>query len=237
MGPSSAEKAVINIQDEYRYERKFDISDGLAPGEAESIIKIHPAIFSEIFYSRFVNSIYLDTNSMGNYFDNVYGFADRKKIRLRWYGSLFGKIDKPTLEIKIKKGFVGKKKSYPIHGFVLDSDFNIGTFLSAALESGIPDFLKQDLHFFNPVLLNRYSRKYFLSANKKYRITLDTNLSFYKIKRHNNSFLSSIQSKSKIVIELKYESRHDNNADRIINSFPFRVTRNSKYVNGIKNLY
>ena len=40
--------------DNYRYERKFFISE-LTRQEVESIIRINPVMFSEIYHERFVN--------------------------------------------------------------------------------------------------------------------------------------------------------------------------------------
>ena len=41
------------------------------------------------------------------------------------------------------------------------------------------------------VLLNRYTRKYFISNNKKFRLTLDSAVSYYKTKKINNNFLTN----------------------------------------------
>ena len=78
----------------YRYERKFFISN-LTKYEIESLIKLHPALFSEIYFPRFVNNLYFDSLNMKNYFDTIDGLGDRMKIRIRWYGSLFQDIEKP----------------------------------------------------------------------------------------------------------------------------------------------
>ncbi|MDI6769242.1 MAG: hypothetical protein QMD04_06155 [Anaerolineales bacterium] len=39
------------------------------------------------------------------------------------------------------------------------------------------------------------------------------------------------------MVELKYENEQEPQADRVAGFFPFRVTRNSKYVQGIKRVY
>ena len=54
--------------------------------------------------------------------------------------------------------------------------------------SGIENEIdKLGLESFSPVLLNGYKRKYFLSADKVYRITIDTEQIFYGIGKTNNS--------------------------------------------------
>ena len=39
-----------------------------------------------------------------------------------------------------------------------------------------------------------------------------------------------------VIVELKYDTEHDEYANRISASFPFRLSKNSKYVNGIDQL-
>ena len=107
----------------FRYERKFCISE-INSQEVESIVNLHPAMFSEIFHKRSVNNIYFDSPELNNYFDNIDGNSRRIKIRIRWYGKLFGEIEKPILEIKIKNGLLGRKSHYPLHPIILDSHFN-----------------------------------------------------------------------------------------------------------------
>ena len=79
------------MENNYRFEKKFFISE-LTKQEIESIIKLHPAIFSEIYYERFVNNIYLDSFDLQNYFDNIIGTFKRQKVRIRWYGDLLAEL-------------------------------------------------------------------------------------------------------------------------------------------------
>ena len=86
-----------------------------------------------------------------------------------------------------------------------------------------------------PVLLNRYHRKYFLSKNKKFRITVDShqkiaapccpialkNLSI-------NAFMT--------IVELKYDCKWDPQASQIINGLSGRISKNSKYIDGVEFL-
>ena len=58
-----------------------------------------------------------------------------------------------------------------------------------------------------PIMSNSYKRKYFLSADKKFRLTLDTD---QKFKKFNNSFISKdCFNLDSIVVEIKYESDSD----------------------------
>ena len=94
----------IELPDNYRYERKFLISD-LNHNEIRAIIKQHPAMFHQVFYKRNVNNIYFDTADFSSYIDNVEGVTNRQKVRIRWHGDLFGVIKNPELEVKYKKAF------------------------------------------------------------------------------------------------------------------------------------
>lgn len=219
---------------DYRYERKFLLSS-LTLQEIEAIVNLHPAMFSEIFHSRYVNNIYFDSIAMKNYFDNVDGLAGRMKVRIRWYGDLFGNIEEPVLEFKIKQGSVGRKESFPLKGFSVDEHLELECLGDVLESSDIPESLRLNLGEMEALLLNRYRRKYFLSWDKKYRITLDSDLTYCPIV--NTSFLHRYVDKTTVVLELKYGPENDRHADEVSSYFPFRMTRSSKYVNGINLAY
>ena len=220
----------------YRYERKFFVQD-LDKFEIESIIRSHPGNFHEIFHERRIVNIYFDTHDLRNYFDNVDGNVDRKKIRIRWYGKLFGYIDKPKLELKIKKGLLGRKEIYGLCPFRLDLNFNIEKTTSIIKNTDIPESINEMFKSLNPVLLNSYSRKYYQSSDKRYRLTIDTDQVFYKIGILYNTFLCKAYDNINVILELKYNKDDDCGAEYISNHFPFRLTKSSKYVTGIDKLY
>mgnify|MGYP001270819238 CR=1 FL=1 len=219
-----------------RYERKFFISD-MSTSEVESTIKIHPSIFSSIFHSRFINNIYFDSYDLSSYYDNVEGSERRVKVRLRWYGELFGKIEKPTLEFKIKNGILGKKISCKLPSFEFKRGFDLDMLRPIILKSKISDICKIELNDKIPTLVNRYSRKYFISDDNRFRITLDNNQSFYQVGPKNNYFLKKVDDKSNTILEIKYSINDDDKANRISNFFPFRLSKSSKYVTGIEKVY
>ena len=219
----------------WRYERKFVVSE-LTKQEIEFIIKLHPAMFSEIYQQRFVNNIYFDTFKMNNYFDNIDGSKSRMKIRIRWYGDLFGTIEKPVLEFKIKDGLLGGKVSFPLIPFLVDARFQRETIANIVKSSDIPGNIKLEVLSLEPSLLNRYCRKYYQSADSSYRITIDSEMVFYQVNAHYNSFLHKSVDEVHTVLELKYNHDKDDDAERISNYFPFRMTKNSKYVHGLERL-
>jgi len=171
---------------------------------------------------------------MKSYFDSVDGLWNRMKIRIRWYGDLFGDIEKPVLEIKIKNGLLNMKNSFRLKPFSIGEFFEVNSIVDVIKISDIPENLKLEMISLEPVLLNRYKRKYVQSSDGNYRITVDTNMIFYDINSHNNLFLNKTVDYSNTVVELKYNYSNDDCAEHIVKYFPFRLTKSSKYVTGIE---
>ncbi len=220
--------------DTYRYERKYTV-EKLLDFQVENIIKFHPALFSEIFNERYINNVYFDTERFDFYYDNVNGKDNRIKFRIRWYGDLFGEIKKPILELKIKKGVVGTKRSFFLKPFYFDNNFNVNNFIEIINKSDLPDEVKLKISNLKPTLINRYKRKYFRDASGDYRITTDKEISYFSVA---NRYISNpVIDTNKIVVELKYDYQVNDEAQAIGTNLPFRLTKNSKYVTGIEKFY
>jgi SPX domain protein involved in polyphosphate accumulation len=234
---ATAEKMVFDLLNPHtwRYERKFIVSE-LDKYEIESLVKLHPALFSEIHHERTVNNIYFDSIAMTNYLDNLGGKSQRVKVRIRWYGGLLGAINKPVLEIKTKKGHVGAKISFPLEPLAINESLTIDTMREILKKAEIPDALKVRLLDLKFSLLNCYRRKYFQSADKKFRITIDSDLRFLRLSPMGNTFSQMVIDHTNTILELKYGKEFDDYADRITNYFPFRMTKSSKYVAGVELL-
>tara|TARA_B100000524_G_C23652169_1_gene370513 strand:- start:2517 stop:3275 length:759 start_codon:yes stop_codon:yes gene_type:complete len=220
----------------YRYERKFTVPDKFSLRAIEQFIKRNKALFREVFHLRQVNNIYFDTIAYNHYIDNVLGVSDRNKIRIRWYGDTLGEIKKPVLEIKTKKGLVGDKWSYKLKPFVLDNNFDNDMAQNIFNASELPLPILESVQMVSPTLLNSYERKYFLSANKKFRVTLDYKLLYYKIDKRFNNFNFMPTTDANKIVELKYGLSDDKMANTISTQFPFRLNKNSKYINGINTI-
>ncbi|MBL7072859.1 MAG: VTC domain-containing protein [Candidatus Omnitrophica bacterium] len=219
----------------FRYERKFFI-ESLNESEIEALILAHPALFREIYYRRRVNNIYFDTFSHAHYFDNIDGADKRLKVRLRWYGNTFGEIKKPALEVKLKHNLHVGKLIYPITPFILNEKFSLDKIQKTFKEAALPEALKMHLAGLKFSLLNGYSRKYFLSADRNYRVTVDTQMEAYKILSSGNTFLSRDIDRINVILELKYNKAQDEHVDKITNFFPLRITRSSKYVDAMAKI-
>lgn len=218
----------------FRYERKFKV-EGLTKSGFEAMLKTLPQHFSEIYYERFVNNIYLDTPSFKNYRENVDGDRFRKKIRIRWYGDLHGEAEDPILEFKEKNGLLGTKRSYKLKNFRLGIRALNTNLEDLFMKSNLPESVLEELKGYSSALINRYKRKYFQSQFDEYRITLDSNLSYFRVSNISNNLYAK-KDTIELIVELKYDREHDSGAAKIANLFPFRLTKMSKYVRGIDTI-
>ena len=223
----------VNLQKDFRYEKKFIIQD-LEPSEIYHLIKHNSAMFSEIFYSRRINNIYFDSINFKNYHEHLNGISQRIKIRVRWFGKTFGLIENPILEFKMKDGYLGEKRRFKLKPFILDKKICFKSLQKDIFEkSNLPAEIIEIIKMSKPTLLNSYKRKYFASVNKKIVITTDKDLIFYKIKENHNNFIEKILDKNLQILELKYSAENDDEASKITQEFPFRITAISKYIQGI----
>jgi hypothetical protein len=213
-----------------RYERKFVIEHSGAH-EVLALVRRHPAAFHEAYPPRIVNNVYLDSPGLASYCDHVDGAMSRTKTRVRWYGSPGSQIPTASLERKFKRGLVSGKITEPLPAFCMN-----GAGVRAELEKAfagalLPELLKLDLARLGPSLFNRYHRRYFISADGRFRLTIDSDLQFGMQRRE--SAVSGLRSLPLVVIELKFGTEQLDGASSITNALPFRMVRCSKYVLGI----
>jgi len=216
-----------------RYERKFTIANSnkatvLAP------IKKHQAFFREIYHPRQITNIYLDTTQYQFYKDNEIGIANRKKVRIRWYGNVFGAIQNPKLEYKLKVGLAGNKKIYDLPDFEVEKGFTKKILQGLFDKANLPEEVQNELRQLCPTLLNTYQRSYYQSADKHFRLTLDEDLTYYQINFGANHFLRKAKEQLGLVVELKYAPDQEKLASRVATELPYRLDKKSKYVSGIE---
>ncbi|MBN2772027.1 MAG: VTC domain-containing protein [Spirochaetes bacterium] len=212
-----------------RYERKIPLGS-YKIRDIQGLIKYNSARFCEIFHQRRVNSIYFDDMERSCYISNLNGEDIRFKYRLRWYGEMYGLI-KPVFEIKVKNGLSGDKRTYELDSFYLEEDSNGSKILNQINFDKLPRDVFCKIQLMRPVLMVTYLRRYYISYDKKFRLTTDSEIRHAKIPHIVSKLKFNLESDD--LIEIKYEIKNDNLADKIINEFPFRVDKNSKYANGI----
>lgn len=223
----------IKSKNNFRYERKFT-TNLLSISQIEYIIKTHSSFFKEIYYPRRINNIYFDTNNLDFYYQNLEGYRERKKVRIRWYGDTFSRVTNPILEIKFRNGLVGNKWHFHLKPFSFNK-FNNLMFKELISSSKVPKAIIELTSSLRPTLLNSYKRTYFQSQNKKFRLTLDNSLT-YKNLNKGFTFVSNrmYEKKGEIILELKYGLEDDPQSNRISSQFPFRISKSSKYCDGIQ---
>ena len=101
----------------------------------------------------------------------------------------------------------------------------------------LQEICQRELILMEPTLINRYTRKYFLSANGQFRMTLDNGIQYFRPDLPYPSFLEYGFNDPSLILELKYNEELDNEAEAITNKFPFRMTKSSKYVTGLIKLF
>jgi len=218
-----------------RYERKF-VTDRLTVPEVLAIVRRHPAAFREVYPARRVNNLYLDSHDLRDFYDHINGVGHRKKTRIRWYGTPVGLINAPTLEQKLKRGLVSGKVSHrlppvPVNGHVSRAD------LEDVLDSAsLPGLTRSSLRHLQPSLVNSYWRHYFLSADRRFRLTVDSNLEFSAVHQSDGNGAGLCISARTLVVELKFSLDEADGADYITNALPLRLARCSKYILGINSL-
>ncbi|MEZ4828221.1 MAG: polyphosphate polymerase domain-containing protein [Bacteroidia bacterium] len=205
-----------------RFERKYRVS-GKTLSALQQMIKFHPAGFRVHHPVRQVNNIYFDTPALSALNQNVYGVRERKKFRLRWYGDDPATIHKARLEVKIKESELGRKDIFDFPDTHLSSltaitaDVNRLLYPQARLE---------------PVLLSSYCRAYYISADRKFRLTIDYDMRYHSL-RLSPSFHGYYVNDPQLVIEIKYNEADDKAVEFITQHIPFRQEKHSKYVSGV----
>lgn len=222
-------------EDVYRYERKF-LLDELDVKSLEMMIQMHPAFFRELYPQRSNNNIYYDTPGFDFYRHNVEGYANRLKVRIRWYGDLWGRIEKPVLEFKVKNGLVGRKPTFKLKPFDISPDLSGDDLVRFLDDPAVPEGVRVELLGLKPALINRYRRKYFLSADGRFRLTLDTFPEFFVVPPFRNAIKKSVLFPERLIMEIKFIQKAERDIDQITRYFPFRMTKSSKYVDGVDSL-
>ncbi|MGB0583213.1 MAG: polyphosphate polymerase domain-containing protein [Limisphaerales bacterium] len=219
----------------YRYEYKYALPTELL-SEFQCFLKLHPELFREIYHPRDVNSIYLETEEFKKFNEHVEGTQHREKYRIRWYGDLTGRVEKPILEVKVKHNQMNDKRRYELQPFELTEE-KPWSAVEPALKTIEPGKLDREIALAQrPVTLVRYHRRYYLSNDRKARITIDTDLQWYSAGIAGQR-LKKEGAPPHVVIELKYDHDHAVDAGRVSSLLPPRHQRHSKYLSAVRAIY
>jgi hypothetical protein len=209
-----------------RFERKYRIED-VDLNIVRQSIRMHPAGFRLLYPDRVVNNVYFDYPDFSGYKLNLMGIGLRRKHRLRWYGADLTDLSKVQLEIKQRENELGSKQVVKLEKVDWQE-------VPRIFEKHLPE--KPCLR---PALINSYLRTYWGARNGKFRITLDRQQTFLPLMSRQlpaKEWLAAArfpQRDPAYILEVKYNEEFDQEAQEILQSIPFRQSRNSKYINGL----
>ena len=202
-----------------RHEKKYRIENASAREVVQTILD-HQASFRTAFPDRYINSIYFDSADLTSFQQNQDGISKRIKYRIRWYGKDLTQAKDPNLEIKIRDNQFGKKEIISLPDFDLtDADE-----LEKIAKEHIPAALI-------PKVITRYQRAYYLSHNEILRATIDKDIAYYGFDKYSYKKTASLDSA--IVLELKCDKEELDYLTEASQQIPFRMAKNSKYVNAV----
>ncbi len=196
-------------------------------------LRLHPSAFVRPFPDRRVNNVYFDTWDCRAFSDNLEGSSVRAKVRYRWYGEA-AMPDAGALEIKRKRNFFGWKLRYEVAG----TPGRPGAGWKEIRHTMLANLAADGRRWLEdnplPVLINRYRRRYFESADGMIRATADTALGIWdqrfdpRPSYHRRANLPAV-----LVVEFKFARRDRDLASDVLRSIPLRVSRFSKYASGL----
>lgn len=241
-----------NSLPQLRYERKYLIPSH-CPEYLETLVMMHPFFFKQIYHPRIINNIYFDNHTLDSYFANLDGLGDRHKYRVRWYSpvvkegniktTLTTNTSSPHFEIKhragdsIRKFLFSSGTAYQaIHQLLPVEIRNLFALESSINENDLSGqshgVSLSHVKTLKPIIFNSYERKYFLSHNKKVRVTIDSQVKFLEI-RNGTINWTRVWLLPATILEIKGELADDSLIAECAKYLPLPLTKSSKYVLGV----
>ena len=218
-----------------RYEFKVPCKAYLLP-QVEAWVRLHPAHWRVTYPPRQVNNVYFDFLDQQNLNDNLSGVSSRRKLRLRWYGTDVERVTGGHFELKCKEGLVGWKENVPCDLAFSLRDSAWVTLLQH-IRRAVPERVRYWLEQAPvPTLINHYWRSYYETPDGVLRLTVDTRLRALPQQLAVAPDLSSpVANDGMLIIELKspVNPAAYRRLREVLKSFPLRVERYSKYVQGM----
>ena len=186
--------------------------------------------------STVVRSIYLDDERLSGYHESVDGTGTRRKVRLRWYndddreGRFFFEVKKREFDLVIKERVA--LQSRVALGELTYRE--IARNLDATLSPRHRENLSRQQ---SPILLCEYRRQYFEGADRRQRVTVDSDLKWYcQSGRDRLSRRFGVELSHLVVVELKTPPGSTLGALRHLRPLRLAPSRSSKYVVGCQQL-
>ena len=227
----------IVIPKDTRIEVKFVAPEVVYPNVLAWLLS-RQVMFRKSYPDRWVNNVYFDSYDLQAYEGNLSGISQRIKVRYRWYG-LSAAPDVGTLEVKMRRNNFGWKKHFIVEQAPYFDNArwdDIRNLISEQVCKEGETWLQENPQ---PVLINRYHRCYFESNDKAIRATIDCKQAVWDQRYHSRpNFTRRAHSLPRMmVLELKFPREIREQITQFVNTCPIRMSRNSKYVNGVRSLY
>ena len=162
----------------------------------------------EIYPKRKISSLYFDNSKKQSHVDSEEGTLPRKKIRVRTYPN------DENIRYYLEKKISSPEGKYKSSKRISDTYYN---------KMIVRGFFDKMYGILTPLLHVEYLREYYKLKN--FRITIDEKICYKIFKK------KIVKKDSNSIAEIKFTNKE--NEDKIINSFTNKITRFSKYSNGI----
>jgi len=220
------------VPEDSRYEIKF-VGRASEHRRLQGWLRTNDAGFRTAYPDRIVNNIYFDGYDYDAYGQNLSGASQRTKLRYRWYGKSLTP-DSGELELKCKRNHFGWKLRTPIEEPPYQPGDTWSQVRRRMMRQAGPEG-RQWLgdHPF-PVLINRYLREYYVSADEDIRATIDIGMAVYDQRyKPAPNLTRRANIAPTMVVEFKFAREDRSRAGNVIQGIPIRVSRHSKYMIGV----
>ena len=207
-----------------RFEKKLVCPSSISKN-LEMLIHNIPFL-NKKYNDRYINSIYFDTLDYNLAKYNLEGISNRFKLRIRSYD----KSNNFNYEVKLKKDHYVRKIIFGSNHKKNEIDLNsLFSLQNKEIVSSKNKFLLNNLSFnhYRPCLNVKYLRSYYLYKDTV-RLTFDQNINYKLFDTFNNV------SDNNVIFEMKFDVYNQKIARELLEKLNISVTRNSKYIMGLK---
>ncbi len=208
----------------------------------ESMFFLKEFGFQQAFRPRQVSSIYYDGLALHNYWDNIEGYSERRKYRIRWYDR-FVSGGPCQFQQKWKSNGFGSKRIVKFNS-PGSKDKLFESLLTVVEESKMPrnelagifsgDEICNWVNLFPMVEVN-YVREYYESERLGCRVTIDREIRAIAIDNRLKVRRGEVKFKD-VIVEVKFADHNRDVGKRYINKVGVPPEKFSKYAESIAAL-
>jgi hypothetical protein len=211
-----------------RHELKFVADEAFAAG-LRMWLRLDRSGIRRLFAPRRVQSLYLDTTYQRALADNLAGLSEREKLRFRWYGDSAALV-RGALERKRRENTLGWKQTCAVDEPLAVEGAERHRFMAELARRVQAEWRERLLAGLEPAQWVSYRREYYTSADRRVRLTLDTELRFSDQRlRGRLSSAARTPMPRYLVLELKCAPEDIDAAHDIASRLPIPIGRCSKY--------